>query len=90
MINDTGVISLGDQAVAQVQIVENGNKEKRAQLYNATGVFLCEMPFEGGNETGYEIGKAMYVGYMSGQNNTTVSISRRITKALYEKDDTSI
>lgn len=90
MINDTGVISRNGSPVAQIQIVENERDGKRAQLYGANGIFLCEAPFEGENEIGYAIGQALYYGYIAGQGNATISISRNITKALYEKTETHI
>lgn len=90
MISKTGIISFGGQSVGQIQIVENANEEKRAQLYNMNGVFLCECPFSGENAGGYAIGEALYYGYMAGQNNTAYSISRNVTKALYEKTETYI
>ena len=90
MTNDTGVISFGGKQVAQIQIVENEEDGKRAQLYGINGIFLCEAPFKGDNDEGYDVGQALYYGYMAGQNNATISISRNITKALYEKTETYI
>lgn len=89
LIDETGVITMAGKPVAQVQIVQDENG-KRVQLYNAKGVFLCERAYEGDKDTGLRIGDALFTGYMAGWENSQYSISKAVTKAMYERMDTAI
>ena len=83
----TGVISFGGKPKAQIHLIENSDG-KKAQLYAANGVYLCDCPYEGDNEVGYAVGTALYNGYMAGWDNGQYAISKSVNKALYDYDTT--
>ena len=90
MAEKAGTISFNGEAKAQVQIMDSADGKRRVQLYNTDGVFLCECDFEGDDEAGFAIGRGLFTGYMAGWDNCTFSISRAVTKALYEKHEIGI
>lgn len=81
MVNSSGTISENGTIRAQIQLVtsENGN---RVQLYSASGYFLCECPFDGNTDKGYEMGMALYYGYKAGWVNADSEFSRAIHNAI--------
>lgn len=89
MISETGVISIGGKTMGQINIIEKED-EKRVQLYNAEGVYLCDCAFSGDDDIGFMVGQGLFNGYIVGQNNTKVAISANITRAIYEKGDLMI
>ena len=90
MIDNTGTVTAQGRPVGQVQIITNADGERRVQLYNASGVFLCDCPFTGDDDTGFAIGQALYNGYLAGQLKTTMAISARVNRAIYEKSEIMI
>ena len=90
MIDNTGTVTAQGRAVGQVQIITNADGERRVQLYNASGVFLCDCVFTGDDDTGFVIGQALYNGYLAGQLKTTMAISARVNRAIYEKSEIMI
>ena len=85
MITETGVIQENGQPIGQLQLVTNGEEERCVQLYTADGTYLCECPFVGTDERGYEMGMALYRGYHFGWINADMAFSRAIHKAISEK-----
>lgn len=82
MILDNGTIVEANKTVGQVMIVSDDNG-KRVQLYNEKGVYLCDCPFDGEDDIGFQIGMGIYRGYMAGWSNCEVSIGKEVTQALY-------
>lgn len=80
----TAVIDMGGQRKAQVQLVETENGGKTAHLYAANGVFLLGCSYEGDDDTGFSVGRALYQGYIAGWDNCQYSLGKAVTKALYE------
>lgn len=83
---DTATIQANGEIKAQVQIVDT-QKGRKAQLYAANGVFLCESAFTGDNDTGFAIGQALYNGYAAGCANTKFVIGKAVTAATYAQHD---
>lgn len=91
MIENTGTITVNGRVMGQVQIVTTGESgERRVQLYNASGIFLCDCPFTGDDDAGFTVGQALYNGYLAGQLKTTMAISARVNRAIYEKSEIMI
>ena len=90
MIDNTGTVAANGRPACQVQIITNADGGRRVQLYNASGIFLCDCPFDGDDETGFVIGQALYNGYLAGQLKTTMAISARVNRAIYEKSEIMI
>lgn len=90
MIDNTGAVTAQGRAVGQVQIITNADGERRVQLYNASGIFLCDCPFTGDDDAGFTVGQALYNGYLAGQLKTTMAISARVNRAIYEKSEIMI
>ena len=84
MITETGVISENGVAKGQIQLITS-DEERRVQLYTPDGYFVCEAPFTGDDERGYEQGQTLYIGYHAGWVNADASFSRAIHKAISEK-----
>lgn len=82
MITDTGTISENGVVKAQLQIVDGEDETRKVQLYGKGGVILCEIPFYGDNDKGYEIGQALYIGYTSGWTNAKYHYSLATMKAM--------
>ena len=81
MVTDTGVIQENGEAKGQLQLIMNGD-DNRVLLYSPGGYFLCECPFSGDQEKGYEMGMALYYGYKAGWVNAVAEFSRAIHKAI--------
>ena len=90
MISDTGVITSGDRVVGQIQLITDDKGDRRCQLYNSRGIFLCETPFVGDDSVGYEHGMSLYNGYTAGFDNCEYAISKSINSALRNKFDLQI
>lgn len=84
VITDTGVIQENSEVKGQLQLITNG-EERRVQMYSASGTYLCECPFSGDDERGYEIGMALYRGYTAAWQNADLSFSRAIHEAISRK-----
>lgn len=89
MIMDNGAIVEAGKQVGQVQIVSDDNG-KRVQLYNGKGIWLCDCPFEGEDDIGFQIGMGMYRGYVAAWMNCEIGISKAVNQALYGKKDLEI
>lgn len=87
MEDNAGTISVNGSVKAQVQLTTMENGQKKAQLYSANGVYLCEAEYTGDSKTGFEIGEALCKGYMAGCANTQFSIARRVSSAAYATND---
>ena len=81
LITETGAIQENGRNVGQLQIIQ-GEEGRRVQLYNISGVYLCECPFDGDDDRGLEIGMAMYRGYHAGWVNADYSFSKSIHAAI--------
>lgn len=81
MIDQNGTISESGVIKAQLQLV-TANDARRVQLYSPTGYFLCEAPFDGDDDKGFEMGMALYYGYKAGWVNADAEFSRAIHKAI--------
>lgn len=90
MISATGTITEAGRTVGQIQLVTDEDGGRIAQLYNAKGIYLCDCPFDGDDDKGYEIGMGIYRGYVAGWMNCEVSIGKAVTQALYGKKDMEI
>ena len=89
MITETGVISENGVVKGQIQLVTSG-EQKRVQLYTPCGYFVCEAPYTGDEERGYEQGQTLYIGYHAGWVNADSCFSRSINKAISEKQPLEI
>ena len=87
MISDTGVISIANQTVGQVQLITNEDGSRRAQLYSKSGIFLADTPFTGNDDVGYEHGLSLFNGYVAGWNNCEFNLSKAVSKALNTKSE---
>ena len=86
-----GVISVNNEPKAQIQIIEGQDGNRDVRVYSVGGVYLCGMRYEGDDNTGFLLGHALFEGYMAGWDNCQFSISKNVTKALYEiQDNTKI
>ena len=81
MVDSSGTVSEGGIVKAQIQLVTNEN-DNRVLLYSSNGYFLCECPFDGNPDKGYEMGMALYYGYKAGWVNADAEFSRAIHKAI--------
>ena len=84
MVDNTGVIREGDEVKGQIQLITVG-ENRRVQLYTRNGYFLCEAPFTGDDDRGYEQGQTLYMGYIAGWKNANMMISQSVDTALREK-----
>lgn|GEM_PF-4887492 len=84
MIKDTGTIEENGKVIGQVQIVESGDV-KRVQLYTSNGVYVCDCPYEGDNDTGYLIGMGMYRAYQAAWKNAKTFFQSKVNEALSKK-----
>ncbi len=84
MITDTGVIQENGVVKGQLQLITN-DEDRRVQMYSASGTYLCECPFTGSDDRGYEIGMALYRGYTAAWKNADLSFSRAIHEAISRK-----
>ena len=90
MITDTGIIREGERTVGQIQIVETEGGEKRVQLYNSVGVFLCDCPYTGDADEGYVIGMAMQRAYQKAWKNAKTHYSMAAQAAMNEPSEMEI
>lgn len=84
MIDQNGTVKEGGETKAQVQLITN-DEGRRAQLYGTNGIFLCECPFEGDDDKGFEIGMALYYGYKAAWVNADISFTKAINRAILQK-----
>ena len=82
MIDQTGTISIDGKVKGQIQIITDKSGAKRVQLYNTKGVFLCESPFTGNDERGFEQGQSMYIGYMAAWENAKAHFTKAALSAM--------
>ena len=90
MIDATGVITIDGKPMGQIQIVKSRDGNKRVQLYNTAGVFLCDCGFDGDDDLGFMVGQGLFNGYMTGQNNTTIAIGAAVNRVLYARTDMTL
>lgn len=81
MVDSSGTVTENGAVKAQIQLV-TGENGSRVQLYNTSGYYLCECPFSGDQDKGYEMGMALYYGYKAGWVNADAEFSRAIHKAI--------
>ena len=81
MVDSQGTVTENGAVKAQIQLV-TGESGNRVQLYSSSGYFLCECPFSGDQDKGYEMGMALYYGYKAGWVNADAEFSRAIHKAI--------
>ena len=81
MVDSQGTVTENGVVKAQIQLV-TGENGSRVQLYNPSGYYLCECPFSGDQDKGYEMGMALYYGYKAGWVNADAEFSRAIHKAI--------
>lgn len=81
MIDQNGTISENGVIKAQLQLVTD-NDARRVQLYSPAGYFLCECPFDGDDDKGFEMGQALYLGYHAGWVNADVAFSHAVHEAI--------
>ena len=84
MIDQNGTISENGVVRAQLQLVTS-DTSRRVQLYNTDGVYLCECPFEGDDDKGFELGRALYIAYHAGWVNADLAFSRAIHEAISKR-----
>lgn len=90
MITDSGVINIGGKTIGQIQLTTDEKGNRKSQLYNSRGIFLCDTPFTGDDDVGYEHGLSLFNGYVAGWNNAEFTISKSVSKALNTKSDLEI
>jgi hypothetical protein len=81
LVDNSGIVSENGITRAQIQLVTNEN-DNRVLLYSPNGYFLCECPFDGNTDKGYEMGMALYYGYKAGWVNADSEFSRAIHNAI--------
>lgn len=84
MIDQTGAITENGVVKGQIQLITNG-ESRRVQLYSADGFFLCECPFTGDDDRGFEQGQSLYIGYTRGWANASAAYTKSVHQALSQK-----
>ena len=89
MIDQNGTISESGVVKAQLQLV-TANDARRVQLYSPGGYFLCEAPFDGDDDRGFEMGQALYLGYHAGWVNADLEFSKAVHSAINRHFDMEV
>lgn len=89
MITETGKIMEGEKTIGQIQVVES-DSGKRVQLYNSQGIYLCDCPFEGDNDTGYAIGMGMAKAYQAAWRSAQAFFTYQVQDAMRQSAMTEL
>lgn len=90
VIYETGTITQDGKVIGQLQIIESTDGQKRVQMYNTEGVFLCECGFEGETDYGFAIGLGMQIAYQAAWRNANAFYTETVNEALRRRALTAL
>ncbi|MBR0320225.1 MAG: hypothetical protein IIX10_04145 [Clostridia bacterium] len=91
-MRQSGIIrDIDGAAVAQIDLIHNEqDQHESVRLYTPKGFLLAEMDYQGSEETGYQLGLALYRGYVAGRDKREYELRIFMEQALRQKGDFAV